>query len=80
MLGLIVASLFATITPSVQDGRQVMALASLSVQSMAMMSVPQIGLVFANKRVFYKQRDNNFFPSGAYVVAYVSGPPASSAA
>ncbi len=28
---------------------------------------PQIGLVFANKRVFYKQRDNHFFPAASYV-------------
>lgn len=27
----------------------------------------QIGLVFANKRVFYKQRDNHFFPAASYV-------------
>ncbi|KAL4427934.1 hypothetical protein ABPG75_002023 [Micractinium tetrahymenae] len=69
ILALIMASLWATITPSAQEGRQVMSLSSLSVQFMIIMSTPQIGLVFANKRVFYKQRDNNFFPAASYVLS-----------
>ncbi|KAL4442124.1 hypothetical protein ABPG77_011385 [Micractinium sp. CCAP 211/92] len=67
ILALIMASLWATISPSAQEGRQVMSLSSLSVQFMIIMSTPQIGLVFANKRVFYKQRDNHFFPAASYV-------------
>jgi hypothetical protein len=27
--------------------------------------------VFANKRVFYKQRDNNFYPPASYVLSYL---------
>ena len=32
---------------------------------------PQSGLVFANKRTFYKQRDNNFYPPASYVLSYL---------
>jgi hypothetical protein len=31
----------------------------------------QISLVFANKRIFYKQRDNNFYPPASYVLSYL---------
>lgn len=42
ILALIMASLWATITPSAQEGRQVMSLSSLSVQFMIIMSTPQV--------------------------------------
>lgn len=37
-MGLIIASLFVYIDPTLQEGRQVMSLASLACQMMAMMS------------------------------------------
>jgi hypothetical protein len=133
VLTLIIGSLFTGLDPTTQDARQVMSLSSLSTQTMAMMSTPQIGLVFQTKRwvsgmleggggahakggsisgerrgantpaanqslcrgqqgaagaapvatthpflfatarcrVFYKHRDNNFFPPFAYVLTLV---------
>lgn len=50
ILTLIIGSLFATLEPTTADSRQVMSLSSLSVMNMAMFSMPQVGIVFANKR------------------------------
>lgn len=71
IVGLIVASLWGTLQVSLSDGRQVMSLAAQSTMAATMTSQPQIGLVFSHKRVFYKQRDNHLFPSGAYVASFV---------
>ena len=79
VIGLIISSLFASVAPpSVDDenyssdvfsqGRKSISLCVLSVIYISMSSMPALGFVFNTKRVFYKQRDNHFFPSWAYVV------------
>lgn len=69
IMGLIIGSLFATIDPTVADGRNAIAVLVLSTIFLSMMSSPQIAFVFMTKRCFYKQRDNKMFPSFAYVMA-----------
>lgn len=68
VVALIIASLFATITPSSAEGRSVLAVATLSVTYLAFLSMPQVAMVFGVKRIFYKQRDNNFYPPAAFSV------------
>ncbi|KAI3428353.1 hypothetical protein D9Q98_006733 [Chlorella vulgaris] len=71
ILTLIIGSLYTGLSVTGDGTRQVMSISSVSVMNMAMFSSPQIALVFANKRVFYKHRDNNFFPPAAYVGSFV---------
>jgi len=54
-----------------RQGRQVLALCVLSVMHICLSSMPAMGSVFETKRVFYKQRDNHFFPTWSYVVSLV---------
>ena len=79
IIGLIIASLFATVAPPsvtdpnystdiVKSGRKAIALMVISLMYISMSSMPSLGFVFNTKRVFYKQRDNHFFPSWSYVV------------
>eukprot|EP00887_Chlorella_sp_A99_P006759 scaffold3.g6759.t1 len=56
VMSLITASLFATITPSPSEGRNVLSYSMLNVAFVATMAMPQIAMVFATKRVFYKAR------------------------
>lgn len=51
------------------QGRKVMSFSVISVIYMSMSSMPAMGFVFNTKRVFYKHRDNHFFPSWSYVVS-----------
>ncbi|GAB4819215.1 hypothetical protein N2152v2_006261 [Parachlorella kessleri] len=71
VMGLIIGSLFNGIEPTAVDGRNVLAVCAQSVVFLSMSSMPQMGLVFSTKRVFYKHRDNNFFPAWSYVCGMV---------
>ena len=79
LMGLIIATLFASVAPPALDdpnystdvfsqGRKTIALMVLSLMYISMSSMPSIGFVFNTKRVFYKHRDNRFFPTWSYVV------------
>lgn len=69
VMALITASLFGKISVSDTSGRDVLSLSMLNTAFAAMMQMPQIGMVFATKAIFYKQRDMHFFGSSQYVVA-----------
>jgi ABC-type multidrug transport system ATPase subunit/ABC-type multidrug transport system permease subunit len=80
VMGLIISSLFATIgPPSASDpnyqsdvfneGRKAISLCVLSCIYMSLSSMPVMGFTFGTKRIFYKQRDNHFFPSWSYVIS-----------
>jgi ABC-type multidrug transport system ATPase subunit len=80
IMGLIISSLFATIgPPSTSDpnyqsdifseGRKAIALCVLSCIYMSLSSMPVMGFTFGTKRIFYKQRDNHFYPSWSYVIS-----------
>jgi ABC-type multidrug transport system ATPase subunit/ABC-type multidrug transport system permease subunit len=51
------------------QGRKVIALIVISIIYLSMSSLPVLGFVFNTKGVFYKHRDNKFFPPWAYAVA-----------
>lgn len=53
------------------QGRKVLSLCVLSIIYLSMSSMPVVGFVFNTKAVFYKHRDNKFFPSWAYAVAHL---------
>lgn len=77
IMALIISSLFATVAPgSLTDesavfsqGRKAIAVLVISVIYLSFSSMPSLGFVFATKRVFYKHRDNHFFPPWSYVIA-----------
>jgi len=80
LMGLIVASLFATVgPPSTTDpdyqtevfdqGRKAISICVLAAIYMGLSLMPVMGFTFSTKRVFYKQRDNYFFPSWSYSVS-----------
>ena len=80
LMGLIISSFFASVTPPSQpanpedtlaQGRKVLSLCVLSIIYLTMSSMPVLGFVFNTKGVFYKHRDNKFFPSWAFAVAYM---------
>jgi ABC-type multidrug transport system ATPase subunit/ABC-type multidrug transport system permease subunit len=66
IIGLIIASLYARVDPTSADARNALSLSTLSITFLAMMSMPQVAMVFETKRVFFKQRDNNFYPAWSY--------------
>lgn len=53
------------------QGRKVLSLCVLSIIYLSMSSMPVVGFVFNTKAVFYKHRDNKFFPSWAYAIAHL---------
>lgn len=62
------------------QGRKVLSLCVLSIIYLSMSSMPVVGFVFNTKSVFYKHRDNKFFPSWAYAGALlISQVPSSTA-
>ena len=87
LMGLIVASFFASVAPPLvpatpeeaqseeylqsvyAQGRKVLALCVLSIIYLSMSSMPVIGFVFNTKNVFYKHRENKFFPPWAFALA-----------
>ena len=88
LMGLILASFFASVAapnpPNPEDsfaqGRKVLSLCVFSIIYLSMSSMPVLGFVFNTKGVFYKHRDNKFFPSWAYAVAHlISQVPSSTA-
>ena len=91
IMGLIIASLFASVAPPAttdpdyanaifKQGRKALSLLVFSTIYLSMSSMPSLGFVFITKRVFYKHRDNHFFPSWSYVVSLaISQVPASTA-
>lgn len=71
IMGLIISSLFATIQPTPEDGRNAVAVCVLSAIFLSMSSAPQLAFAFLSKSTFYKQRDNHLFPAWNYSVAQV---------
>jgi ABC-type multidrug transport system ATPase subunit len=80
VMGLIISSLFATIGPPsstdpdyqsdvFNQGRKAISICVLSTIYMGLSSMPVMGFTFGTKRVFYKQRDNYFYPSWSYSVS-----------
>lgn len=77
VMGLIISSFFASVAPPGEgnfeayyaQGRKVISLCVLSIIYLSMSSMPVMGFVFNTKGVFYKHRDNHFFPSWSYAVA-----------
>ena len=62
------------------QGRKVLSLCVLSIIYLSMSSMPVIGFVFNTKNVFYKHRENKFFPPWAFALAnLVSQVPSSTA-
>lgn len=53
------------------QGRKVLSLCVLSIIYLSMSSMPVVGFVFNTKGVFYKHRNNKFFPSWAYAIAHL---------
>ena len=86
VMGLIISSFFASVGPgdspqeNLAQGRKVLSLCVLSIIYLSMSSMPVLGFVFNTKGVFYKHRDNHFFPSWSYSVAHaISQVPSSTA-
>ena len=86
IMGLIISSFFASVAPKgnpqedVAQGRKVLSLCVLSVIYLSMSSMPVLGFVFNTKGVFYKHRDNHFFPPYAFSVSHaISQVPSSTA-
>ncbi|KAL4434347.1 hypothetical protein ABPG75_000788 [Micractinium tetrahymenae] len=71
VMGLIISSLFATIQPTPEDGRSVVAVCVVSAIFLSMSSAPQLAFAFLSKSVFYKQRDNHLFPVWKFSLAQV---------
>jgi ABC-type multidrug transport system ATPase subunit len=69
IVALIVGSLYHEIQPGGEDGRAVISVTTLSTLYCAMGNMPQLAIVFATKRVFYKHRDARLFPPGALAAA-----------
>lgn len=76
--GLVIAS-FASVevpnSPNLEnyfaEGRKVISLCVLSIMYLSLSSMPAIASVFSTKAVFYKQRDNRFFPSWSYSLVHL---------
>ncbi|KAI8105725.1 hypothetical protein M9434_000307 [Picochlorum sp. BPE23] len=80
LMGLIISSFFASVAPppppanpedTIAQGRKVLSLCVLSIIYLSMSSMPVLGFVFNTKGVFYKHRDNKFFPPWAFAVAHL---------
>lgn len=80
LMGLIISSFFASVAPPpapanpedvLAQGRKVLSLCVLSIIYLSMSSMPVLGFVFNTKGVFYKHRDNKFFPPWAFAVAHL---------
>ncbi|KAL4527487.1 hypothetical protein Ndes2526B_g08823 [Nannochloris sp. 'desiccata'] len=80
VMGLIISSLYATIGPPsptdpnyasdvFNEGRKALSLCVLSTIYMGLSSMPVMGFTFGTKRVFYKQRDNHFYPPWSYSIS-----------
>jgi hypothetical protein len=85
IMGLIIGSLFATIDPTVADGRNAIAVLVLSTIFLSMMSSPQIAFVFMTKRQGRStshrgtaQRNTVQHSIGPYHLLSVAGPARSS--
>eukprot|EP00887_Chlorella_sp_A99_P001837 scaffold19.g1837.t1 len=61
--------LFATIQPTLEYGRNVLAVSTLSTIFVSMLSTPQISFVFATKRATLKHRDNRLVHNEGVVLS-----------
>lgn len=64
----IISSMFATIDPVPQEGRNAVALLVLTAIFLSMNSAPQLAFAQLAKPVFLKQRDNHLFPPWTFAV------------
>ncbi|KAK2076776.1 hypothetical protein QBZ16_005002 [Prototheca wickerhamii] len=71
VMGLIVGSLYNNIEPGPDTWRTVVAFCLVTAVVVMMMPMPQMAIVFATKRVFFKHRDDRLFPSWAYVLSFL---------
>ncbi|DBB03271.1 TPA: hypothetical protein ACH3X3_010666 [Trebouxia sp. C0006] len=69
IMSLIIGSLFSGIQKTATGSRAIFGVSFLSIMFLAMGAMPQLATTFMNKGVFYKQRNNKFFPVSTYAYA-----------
>eukprot|EP00877_Chromochloris_zofingiensis_P010755 jgi/Chrzof1/5933/Cz16g21030.t1 len=69
IIGLFCGSLFFNLGHSPEDARTFLGASFMAVMFMSMGAMPQLALVLASKPVWFKHRDNYFYPAYAHGVA-----------